>query len=301
MDLKQVEYILKIAEENNITRAAEKLFLTQSALNQQLLKLEKELGTPLFYRSRTNWRPTPAGEAYISGARELLRVKKMTYDRIRDIANTQKGTLRIGITSGRGIHLFASVYPIFHRKYPEIKVEPIENNVRILQNMITDGEVDIGFLTLTPKDHTTDEYILLQEEEIVLALPTCHPLAAGYKKNAVGYPVLPLSAVAYEPFVIMDKASTMRRPVNHIFEEAGIVPNILFETKNHTTVVSMIQSNLCCGLLPDFYARRVPLEVTVFALPTHPTWEVVASYRKGGYLSDAARDFIDMARRYWNS
>ena len=55
MDLKQIEYILKIAEENNITHAAEKLFITQPALNQQLLKLEKELGTPLFHRSRSNW------------------------------------------------------------------------------------------------------------------------------------------------------------------------------------------------------------------------------------------------------
>ena len=66
MDLKQIEYILKIAEEQNITHAAEKLFITQSALNQQLLKLEKELGTPLFYRSRTDWHPTPAGEIYLN-------------------------------------------------------------------------------------------------------------------------------------------------------------------------------------------------------------------------------------------
>ena len=69
MDTKQIEYILKIAEENNITKAAEKLFITQSALNQQLLKLEKELGTPLFHRSRTNWRLTEAGEIYIEGAK----------------------------------------------------------------------------------------------------------------------------------------------------------------------------------------------------------------------------------------
>ena len=58
--------VLKIAEEQNITHAAEKLFITQSALNQQLLKLEKELGTPLFYRSRTDWHPTPAGEIYLN-------------------------------------------------------------------------------------------------------------------------------------------------------------------------------------------------------------------------------------------
>ena len=69
MDTKQIEYILKIAEENNITKAAGKLFITQSALNQQLIKLEKELGTPLFHRSRTNWHLTEAGE-------RLLRLAK---------------------------------------------------------------------------------------------------------------------------------------------------------------------------------------------------------------------------------
>ena len=62
MDLKQIEYILKIAEEKNVSRAAMKLFISQSALNQQLLKLEKELGAPLFYRTRHNWELTEIGE-----------------------------------------------------------------------------------------------------------------------------------------------------------------------------------------------------------------------------------------------
>ena len=61
MDTRQIEYILQIAEENNITKAAEKLFITQSALNQQLLKLERELGTPLFQRTKNKWCLTDAG------------------------------------------------------------------------------------------------------------------------------------------------------------------------------------------------------------------------------------------------
>ena len=73
MDLRQIQYIVAIAEENNITRAAEKLYITQSALNQQLLKLEKELGVQLFHRSRTDWHPTEAGEIYLKAAREMLR------------------------------------------------------------------------------------------------------------------------------------------------------------------------------------------------------------------------------------
>ena len=78
MDTKQIEYILKIAEENNITKAAGKLFITQSALNQQLIKLEKELGTPLFHRSSTNWHLTEAGEIYGKNAKQMLQIKTDT-------------------------------------------------------------------------------------------------------------------------------------------------------------------------------------------------------------------------------
>ena len=71
MDLKQLEYIVEIAKEKNITHAAEKLFISQSALNQQLLKLEKELGAQLFHRSRTDWHLTEVGEIYIENAKKF--------------------------------------------------------------------------------------------------------------------------------------------------------------------------------------------------------------------------------------
>ncbi|NYE08797.1 DNA-binding transcriptional LysR family regulator [Bacillus niacini] len=76
MDVLPLEYMIKIAEENNITKAAEKLFITQSALNQQLLKLEKELGTQLFVRSRSNWHLTQAGEVYIENAKKMIQIQK---------------------------------------------------------------------------------------------------------------------------------------------------------------------------------------------------------------------------------
>lgn len=78
MDTRQIKYILKIAEENNITRAAEKLHLTQPALNQLLLRLERELYLQLFHRSRTDWRPT------------------------------------LVFTPGQGTNMFSYVYPLFH-------------------------------------------------------------------------------------------------------------------------------------------------------------------------------------------
>ena len=118
MDTRQIEYILKIAEENNITHAAAKLFITQSALNQQLIKLENELGTPLFHRSRTNWHLTEAGEIYIRNAKEIMRLKRETYQTIHDLSDGRCGHLAVGFTAGRGINMFTRVYGTFHQLYP---------------------------------------------------------------------------------------------------------------------------------------------------------------------------------------
>lgn len=106
MDLRQIQYIVAIAEENNITRAAEKLYITQSALNQQLLKLEKELGVQLFHRSRTDWHPTEAGEIYLKAAREMLLLKKDTYHRIHDLAKIQQGSSVLALRLGVDRHVF---------------------------------------------------------------------------------------------------------------------------------------------------------------------------------------------------
>lgn len=74
MDTKLIEAVIRISEERSITRAAEKLFITQSALNQQLLKLEQELGTPLFVRTRSDWHPTAVGEVYLKAARQIVNI-----------------------------------------------------------------------------------------------------------------------------------------------------------------------------------------------------------------------------------
>lgn len=75
MDTKIIEYILTIAKHKSIARAADELYLTQSALNQQLLKLEKELGAPLFIRTRNHWELTDVGRLYVENSRQILNIK----------------------------------------------------------------------------------------------------------------------------------------------------------------------------------------------------------------------------------
>lgn len=300
MDVKQIEYIVKIAEENNITRAAEKLFITQSALNQQLLKLERELGTPLFHRSRTNWCPTEAGRVYLKNAKEMLRIKKETYNQISDIAATKKGKLSVGFTPGRGISMFTSVYPSFHQTYPDIIVEPVEKSVRELQAMIAEDDLDVGFLTLCEKHKTNDEYLTLNSEEIVVAIPAGHPLGTLAAPYGEPFSTLDIRHLMYEPFVLMNKNSTMRSMVDGIFQEAGFSPHVLFETKNNGTILTMIQSNLCCGVIPYYYVKSGHEGIACFSLPSRPTWEIVACCKKDSYLSDAAKYFIQLVREFWS-
>ncbi len=299
MDLKQIEYILKIAEENNITRAAEKLFITQSALNQQLLRLEKELDTPLFYRSRTDWRPTEAGEAYLEGAREILQIKRKTYGIINDIAATKKGNLSVGFVPGRGIPMFTAVYPEFHREYPNIIIEPKELSVRKQQQQIAQGDLDIGFMTLCEKDQTNDIYETIDSEEIVLAIPSGHPLSQMAAPFGEPLAIIDISLLKYEPFVLMYKESTNRRLVDSVFRESNFVPSILFETSSTATIVTLIKSKLCCGMIPYSYVKKSPDGMACFALPSHPTWDIAVSYKRGAYLSQAAKDFIQLASDYW--
>mgnify|MGYP001076395624 FL=1 len=299
MDLKQIEYIVTIAEERNITRAAEKLFLTQSGLNQQLLKLERSLGTPLFYRSHGDCRPTEAGEIYLETAREMLRMRREAFNRIHDIVESKKGSLSVGFTPGRGVAMFSAVYPAFHHAYPDVIVEPMELSVHNQQKLIAQGNLDIGFMTLRDNDKTNDHYIDIAEEEIILAIPRNYPLAELSIPTASEHSVIDISHFKYEPFVLMYKESTIRSLVDSIFQEAGFTPHVLFDTSNTGTIVTMIRSMLCCGIIPGYYVRTPSPGVACFSLTGHPTWDMAVSYSYSAYLSSGAKEFIRLAKEYW--
>ena len=301
MDTKQIEYILNIAEENNITKAAEKLYITQSALNQQLLKLEKELGTPLFHRSRSHWGLTEAGRIYIEGAQEALRIKNITYNRIYDISNAKKGTLTIGLTPGRGLRLFTAVYPQLHQDFPNLKVCPIEMRVKDQQEEIARGSIDLGFMTLDSKDRTNDEYVVLSQEELMLIIPSGHPAAERFSSSDTEIPTISLRELQYEPFVLMDKNSTLRSVCDTTFQKAGFTPNILFETNNTSGIASMVESTLCCGIIPWYYVSQPSKKLTRFHIEERPVWDVAVSYSKNNYLNSGAREFIQLAKKWWDS
>lgn len=299
MYLKEIEYMLKIAEEQNISRAAEKLFITPSALNQQLTRLEADLGVELFHRGRTGCTPTDAGAIYLNAAQEILKIKKEAYRQLQDISSRKTGKIVVGFPPERGASAFTSIYPLFHREYPEISISITEASVRQQQRLIADDKIDFGFVTLREKQKTDDEYIEIAREELVLILPSGHPLCRFATEGDGPYPQLDPALLKNESFAMIYRNSTIYDCVEEILRSAGIVPNVLFETPRAATILEMTASNMCCGIIPDSPATPHTESVSFFCLPGHPSWSIAACYRKGTHLPRASRRFIELATEYW--
>ena len=177
MDLKQLEYIIAIRDYGNITAAAEHLYVTPSALNQQLIKLEGELGLSLFVRNYRRLEPTAAGRLYLENARRILEIKQNTYSELRDMIGRYDGECRLGIPFEHGVEAILDCYMPFQKKYPNIQLICREGMVNWQIEQVQSGTLDVGFVLLTDKPQTDDQYFQLSEENLLLGMPISHPLA----------------------------------------------------------------------------------------------------------------------------
>lgn len=122
MDLKKLEHILRIAEEKNISRAAERLFISQPALNLQLLNLERELGTKLFARKGNECSVTEAGRIYVEAARKMMNMKKDCYAKIAELSQLHNEEIAIGATGLQGDYMMCYIFQKFHESHPNVKL-----------------------------------------------------------------------------------------------------------------------------------------------------------------------------------
>ena len=302
MNLRELEYIVTLAEEKSLTKAADRLFITPSALTQQVLRLEKELHTPLFLRSRNGWQTTQAGEIYLQAAKKMLFMKQDTYKQIQDLTARKAYSVTIGFPPERGSAMFSAIYPVFREKYPDITIHLRETSVLSQQDLVASGQLDLGFMTLADSQKTQDEYITLQKEEILIAVPDTYPdellMAAPPQKDSP-YPVISLKKLKNEPFAMMSGTSTLRGVQEEIFRRNQIQPIVSFETARAKTIFEMISYNLCCALVCEYHVlSQKSRKAKIFAMPDHPYWEIAACYRKGKYLSEVEKYLIQLVKQY---
>lgn len=300
MNLKEAEAVIKIAEERNITKAADKLFLTPSALNQLLSRVETDIGMPLFIRSRSGCTITPAGEVYLKAAREVCRIRKAAYDEIHDMMDSQDGILNVGLPSEHGTEMFLSVYPTFHALYPNVLLYMHEAGTKRQQELLSLDALDIGFMNVLENQRTLDEYEPIVSEELLIIVPSSHPAASqGVYVPGSLFPELDLRLLNNEPFGLPTYNTTLRQWIDQEMTAAGCIPHVLFENSLGNTTLRMVAAGHCCGMASDYYYHPEVEGISYFALPSHPRWDFVACYKKGAYLSKPAQEFIRLTREFW--
>ena len=299
MDLRQLEYIKAIEDYGNITEAASHLYITPSALNQQLLKIEKNLGMPLFIRGRHRMMPTPAGRIYLESSREILKIRQTAYSQLNDMAQNYKAEYHIGLAYGHGNEALLHSYAAFCRMYPGIILLCKENLVAAQIDELKNGMLDVGMIQITDtaEKHPDFYYDQLSVENLVLGVPISHPLSVEGGHTVNELPTVDLSLLRNENFALMQRGTTQRWRIDPLFSEAGYYPHIVAESTQNHFLQSLAATQFCCTIIPQSSATDFE-HLAWFALPTHPRFELHAIYYQNAYLPQPLRDLLDLFRAY---
>ncbi|MGI6029846.1 MAG: LysR family transcriptional regulator [Candidatus Heteroscillospira sp.] len=298
MDIRKPEYIVAIADEGSITRAAQRLFLTRPALSHYLLSLEQSLGTPIFQRTRAGLVPTAAGEIYIRGARQVLGAMRQTRKELDDLGGCASGTLRIGITLGNGAVMFNRIFPQFHTRYPGFDVKLLETNAHALEEALFAGDIDFAIMGRSA-EMADLEYISFCQTEIFLLLPRDHPLAGLAAPDGQPSAELDIKLLRDDPFIMMHPMTVVGEISERYCRRHGFMPRRLLECSLNTMAYNMVRQ----GFGPAFVVgSQISAEDRLprFSLSPREYWWVCIAYRHGTHFTRAEQYFQELVRSYYN-
>ncbi|RIX53543.1 LysR family transcriptional regulator [Paenibacillus nanensis] len=287
MELRQLNYVIQIANEKNFSRAADKLHIAQPSLSQQLSKLEQELGVLLFRRTTNSVELTQAGQVFVEKSQSILDAVEQLKQEMDDMAQMRRGRLVVGTLPITGSHVLPLVLPAFGAQYPQIEVILVEETTAKLEQLTASGGTDLSLLSL-PLIDSSLAYQPYLEEQICLAVPPQHPLAS--RKDAVA-----IEELKEEPFIGLKRGQGFRQITVELCEDAGFSPQIVFESSNIETVQSLVAGGMGIAFVPQMLTRAGGSEFTpvYLKLQSNPTRTLVIASRKGRYLSKAAQAFIE--------
>ena len=247
MDMKQLRYIIAIAQEKNITKAAEKLFISQSSLSYTLSMVEKEVGKPLFIRRKNGVDLTPAGEKYFETALSITTA----YDNmLREIRQEEKDRkINIAASSVWGRKLFSELIPLFRRKYPNVSFALTQAELFYLDAELKDDTLDFAFLSLSPFDKLTPNMRILSREPLYLTVPACHPYVEQNAGNIISREDFVLW-FSDDTFLLSRIGSANRKVAEHLFEEYHFQPANILEVNGLDLTRSMVATGEDVAFIP---------------------------------------------------
>ena len=286
MDLRQMEYLVALADERQFTRAAALTGVSQSGLSAAIRSLEDELGSSLFTRTTRRVEPTEAGLALLPHARSMLAQAAAARDAVVRATRALSGSLRVGSEQCLGIVDVAALLERFHRRYPLVEIHFVQAGSHDLVARVREGELDVAFVATTehlgPLAHTT-----LGSEPLVLVCPPDHPLAP---RGRVDW-----SDLVGQDFVDFDP-SWAARPVNDaVCAEHGAHRRVRFSVNDVHTLLELVDRGLGIAMVPRHVAAKpqaARLATVLLPETDAPSW--VVSAVSGHHAASAAPQLLEL-------
>ena len=290
IDLRHMRYFVAVAEELHFGRAAEKLYMAQPPLSQQIKQLEVQIGVQLFIRNRRRVRLTEAGAIFLEQARKTLAQADFAVQAAQSAATGEPGNIDIGFVSSATYHdAIPTIIRLFRERHPTVILTLHELTSAEQAQALRDGAIHLGFVRPPVGDDAlTLETVLM--EPLIAALPSSHPLAAS--------PVIPITALKADEFVMLPRHLNLSLydQIIAACQNAGFTPRVAQEAVQLQTITSLVAAGIGVSLVPAslrnvrrgglVYKRLIDVDAKI---------EMAAAYRKD-HPSPALHLFLNVVR-----
>ena len=309
MNFLHLKYFLMVAEELNITRAAERLYISQQSLSNHISNMERELNVKLFTRS-PKLSLTYAGDQLVQTATQILDLHSQFLTKVGDINRHYLGALRVGISHTCGLALLPEILPAFREEFPLVEFALFEGNSTQLETELSHGRVDL-VICFQPIILEGVKSVPLTEQKLMMVVPKAvtdqlfgSEAADIRRRFAEGADI---SVFRDQSFILIKKGNRTRNIVDNYFNRYNFRPKLILETENTVTTLAMAKAGIGITICPELFLRAFPSataaeeDVDLFPLTDPSTFsKLVVGYRSDRYLSHFGERFIELAQESLN-
>ena len=290
--LRQLQYFVAVAEQGGVSRAAQGLSISQSAVTEAIKDLESDLGVELFERHPRGLNITHKGHQFLRHATKILADVSDARRTFSGEAEAASGRLQLGVTSLVAGYVLSDLLARYRRAFPGVEVTAIEDNGDYLEHLLVGGELDIAVMVISNlRDRMALQAEILESSPYRLWLPLGHPLATAE--------TISLSDIASQPLIMLT-IDEIEENTGKLLMALGARPHVAFRTRSVEAVRSLVATGAGVALLPDLVYRPWSLEGDRIESRdisgSLPVVQVGMVWRRGLGLQQPARDFIGIAQ-----
>ncbi|MEK4884861.1 LysR substrate-binding domain-containing protein [Bacillus sp. FSL W8-1127] len=290
LELRHLKYFVTVAEELHFGKAAARLNMAQPPLSSQIRQLEEEIGVPLFHRTKRKVELTKEGQVFLEKVYLILKNLEDAIETVRMVNRGEIGEIAIGFISSASYDILPAIIQHYRKKYPNIHIDLLQLTTEEQVKALHEGRIDVGILC-HPIENDNVLFEVIRQEPMVIALPKDHPLARETSS-------INLNDLSNDPFIVTGRKANQRHydTLIKLCYQAGFSPKVVQETKELSTVLSLVSSGMGVALVPASIQSIFKNKVIYRNIRNHP-YTTTALAWKSGNLSPTVRAFIELVKK----